>query len=437
MADTDKIIWFSTTETEPWKKMSYAPPKAESFSELVLSEEFDQVIDGFGACFNELCEIALRQLPDEQHEKVLDLLYSPGEDGLRLNFCRMPIGASDYAESWYSYDEADGDYEMEHFSIDRDRRYLLPMIRGAFERNGNIRLFASPWSPPTWMKYPKAYNFGTLVMDEKNLRAYALYFAKFAEAYRAEGIRIDAIHVQNEPFADQKFPSCRWTGEQFITFIGKYLGPLFEERGIDTDIFLGTVNSDEVKTYNDYVCALLLDPDASRYTAGIGLQWASKAIVPLIHESFPEVYTVQTENECGDGENTWEYAKYIYGLFRHYLTNGVRAYTYWNPVLASGGMSTWGWQQNSMITVENGTYRLNPEYYVMKHFSRFIRPGAQRLRLYGHPCSDSAAFRNPGGEIVLVTRNPFPHGHTVRVTAGCRDYAFDLPADSINTIVIE
>lgn len=436
MADTDKIIWFSTTETEPWKKMSYAPPKAESFSELVLSEEFDQVIDGFGACFNELCEIALRQLPDEMHEKVLDLLYSPGEDGLRLNFCRMPIGASDYAESWYSYDETDGDYGMEHFSIDRDRRYLLPMIRGAFERNGNIRLFASPWSPPTWMKYPKAYNFGTLVMEEENLRAYALYFARFVEAYRAEGIRIDAIHVQNEPFADQKFASCRWTGEQFITFIGKYLGPLFEERGIDTGIFLGTINSDEVSTYNDYVSALMLDPDAARYTAGIGLQWASKAIVPLIHESMPEVYTVQTENECGDGKNTWEYAKYVFGLFRHYLSNGVRAYTYWNPVLTSGGMSTWGWHQNSMITVENGEFRLNHEYYIMKHFSRFILPGARRIKLGGHLTSNSAAFRNPDGSTVLILQNPFSRPHTVRIGMNGNELSFEFPADSVNTLVI-
>ncbi len=430
-----QVKWFSSKENEFWKEIPYRTSETEEKTDLKATGVTDQILDGFGACFNELCEIALEQLSNEDHEKVLDLLFKPEEDGLRLNYCRMPIGASDFAERWYSYNETEGDYAMEHFSIDEDRKYLLPMIKAAFKRNGSIRLFASPWSPPTWMKFPRAYNFGTLKWNEENLKAYALYFAKFVEAYEREGIQIEAVHVQNEPFSDQKFPSCKWTGEQFIEFIGKYLGPLFKERGIKAKIFLGTLNSGIIESYNDYINALLHDPAASAYTAGLGLQWAGKGLAPLLHESWPEIYTIQSENECGDGGNSWHYAKYIFSLFRHYLTYGVRAYVYWNSVLPAGGMSTWGWKQNSMITVEEGHYRLNPEYYTMKHFSRYIKPGAVRLVLSGHWTSNSVAFRNTDGSVVLVTQNAFRKPQTVQFDLDGNTYSFELPADSINTFV--
>lgn len=429
------IKWFSTNGNESWKEIEYKASTDENKTNLTITEETDQVLDGFGACFNELGEIALEQLSDNDHEKVLDLLFKPDEDGLRLNYCRMPIGASDFAERWYSYNETEDDYEMEHFSIDGDRKYLLPYIKAAYKRNEKITLFASPWSPPTWMKFPKAYNFGTLKWEEKNLKAYALYFVKFIEAYQKEGIEIDSVHIQNEPFSDQKFPSCKWTGEQFIEFIGKYLGPLFKEKGIKTKIFLGTLNSGIIESYNDYINALLHDPEASAYTDGIGIQWAGKGLAPFIKESWPEVYAIQTENECGDGGNSWHFAKYVFSLLRHYLTYGVRAYVYWNAILSAGGMSTWGWKQNSMVTVDNGEYTLNPEYYVMKHFSRYIRPGAVRLVLSGHWTSNSVAFRNTDGSIVLVTQNPFKRPQTVQLKLDGKDYSIKLPADSINTFV--
>lgn len=429
------VKWILSKENDFWQEKEYKNSKAENATDLKTTGETDQTVDGFGACFNELCQIALEQLSEEDHKKVLDLLYSPEEDGLRFNYCRMPIGASDYAERWYSYNETEEDYEMEHFSIDEDRKFLLPMIKEAFKRNGAITLFASPWSPPTWMKFPKAYNYGTLKWNEKNLKAYALYFAKFVEAYEKEGITVDAIHVQNEPFSDQKFPSCRWTGEQFIEFIGKYLGPTFKERGIKAKIFLGTLNNANIESYNDYINAILHDPDASGYVDGIGLQWAGKGCAPMMHESWPEVYIIQTENECGDSGNSWHFSKYVYSLMRHYFTYGVRAYVYWNPVLVDGGMSTWGWKQNSMITVKDGKYILNPEFYIMKHFARFVNKGAVRLVLSGHWTSNSVAFKNPDGSIVLICQNPFKKDQTVNFNLDGEEYSLNLPADSINTFM--
>lgn len=440
------VKWYSTTEKAPFQ--------IQEFKQVIEADTFvkwngikDQVITGFGGCFNELGWVALADLTKDKADEVLDLLFDSTTDGLKFNFCRMPIGASDYATKWYSHNECEGDLEMEHFSIQRDYTYLLPYIKEAYKRLPSMKIFASPWSPPTWLKFPQAYNFGTLIWTPENLQAYALYFAKFVQAYEKEGIKIDQIHVQNEPMSSQKFPSCKWTGEQFAEFIGKYLGPCFEDNGINSEIWLGTLNGPEpnffdnnmTTGYNDYANLVLHNLEASKYVRGVGYQWAGKNAIQQTHESWPEIGLMQTENECGEGKNTWEYARYVFGLFRHYLTNGANAYVYWNMVLHEGGDSTWGWKQNSLVTILPGKneYVLNPEYYVMKHFSKFIKPGAVRLGLSGHFASNSVVVENPDGEIVFVTFNPFKESKTVELTVANQSYSFTLKADSINTMVIQ
>ncbi len=368
--------------------------------------------EGFGGCFNELSQIALLKLDEAKRTEVYDLLFAKDADGFKFDFCRLPIGASDYAEIWYSHNEVDEDYAMEHFSIARDQKYLLPYIKEAQKRNPEMRFFASPWSPPSWMKQPKAYNYGTLVQSERNLNAYALYLALFIEAYAKEGVVISQLHVQNEPVSSQKFPSCVWTGAEFANFIGNYLAPLFNERGIQTKIWLGTINAPETDArklttrVDDYANLVLHDETCYSVVEGVSYQWAGKYALALNRAAFPEKRYIQSENECGDGENTWAYAMYIFEMFHHYITNGVCAYTYWNMVLPPKGESTWGWTQNSMITVTD-SITLNPEYYVMKHFSHFVTLGAKRLVLQGHFCGNSVAFQNPDGEIVLICKNPF------------------------------
>ena len=202
-----------------------------------------QEMMGFGGCFNELGYEALSHLDSEDQEALLKELFLPSDEGANLNFCRLPMGANDYSKSWYSLNETPGDYGMKKFSIERDKNCLIPYIKRAMEYCPDLKLFASPWSPPTWMKNPPVYNWGKLIPTEENLQAYALYFALFVENYEREGIHIDQVHVQNEPVANQKFPSCMWTGAELRDFIKGYLGPTFEQRGLDTEIWLGTINA--------------------------------------------------------------------------------------------------------------------------------------------------------------------------------------------------
>ena len=437
-----RIHWRETTEAHQWRSRKVTE-LATAADTLELSGESAQTFEGFGGCFNELGWRALGHLSEDARAKVLDMLFAP-DDALKFTFCRMPIGASDYAEQWYSLNEVAGDYAMEHFSIACDQRFLLPYIKAALQRQPRLSLFASPWSPPTWMKFPCAYNHGTLVWERENLQSYALYFLKFVQAYAEEGIRIAQIHVQNEPMSDQKFPSCVWSGEQFREFIANYLGPLFAEHAPETEIWLGTLNGPENDQrslhtgYDQYANLVLSDPRAYGYVKGVSYQWAGKFAIQQTASSYPELRYMQSENECGDGTNSWEYARYIFNLFRHYLSNGVHSYIYWNMVLEPGGRSTWGWRQNALISIDpvSQSITCNPEFYVMKHFSHFVQPGAVRLGTRGHLTGNSVVFENPDGRLVAVVGNGLPHARRVTVKMRQQAFTVELAPYSFNTFVI-
>ena len=376
---------------------------------------------------------------DESEYKIIPIKLS-----LSFNFCRLPIGANDYSAEWYSHNELENDYSMKNFSIERDHKYLLPFIKEGLERRPDMKLFASPWCPPTWMKFPRAYSFGKMIWEKEILDAYALYFLKFIEAYKKEGIKIEQVHIQNEPMSTQKFPSCEWTGEQFREFIAEYIGPLFEKNKVDSEIWLGTLNGPETDQrqlytdYDNYANLVLSDSVARKYVKGVSYQWAGKNAVQRTHESWPEIKLMQSENECGDGTNTWQYAHYVFNLFRHYFANGVNSYIYWNMILEEGGLSTWGWNQNSLITVNSKTKEIvyNPEFYVMNHFSHFVKPGAVRIGTKGHFTGNSIAFENPDGKIVIIVSNGMKKERVITLKVEDKEISVGLKPYSFNTFVI-
>jgi glucosylceramidase len=426
--------WTATTPTALWQEKELAPSGADSDATLRITDDRAQQWRGFGGCFNELGWIALSRLDAAVRADILDELFAP-DGAMRFNYCRLPIGASDYGESWYSANEHDGDFAMERFSLERDERHLVPYIREALARRPDMTLFASPWSPPTWLKRPQACNFGTLVQEPAYLDAYALYLLKFVQSYRALGIDIASVFVQNEPDSDQKFPSCRWTGAQMRDFIRDYLGPLFARENEPCEIWAGTF---ERPDYDAWANVVLSDPAARAFVSGVGYQWAGRDAVQRTHQAWPDVPIIQTENECGRGDNPWAHAAHVFELLHHYIANGVVAYVYWNFLLAEGGHSTWGWSQNAMISVDMATTRLtrNPEYYVMKHFARFVEPGAAVLRVEGRWSADAVAFVNPDGTHICIVHNPFDEARPLALDTGAEILNLTLDADSYNTFVL-
>jgi len=423
----------TSTKENYWQKESETNTQ-ERGTVLTLGAE-QQSIRGFGCCFSELSALALNELLKEDKTQILDELFL--ENGCNFNYCRTPIGASDFATDFYSYNETDGDYAMENFSVERDEKLLLPLILEGVSRQKDMQMFASPWCPPLWLKTRKTFNNGVFEKTEENYRAYALYFKKYVQEYRKKGVKIIHVHPQNEPCSNQVFPSCVWTGSELAEFIGGYLGPALEDENVD--IFFGTINGPETDSryrwtqYSDYLGVAMQDEKARKYIKGVGYQWAGKYALAATRDDYPDLEIIQTESECGDGKNSWEQMLYIFSLMRQYFRFGASAYVYWNLALKKGQSSTWGWRQNSLVTVENGEYQFTPEFYMMKHFAHFVKRGAKYLTVQGEFSSNCCAFKNPDGQTVLVIANPYQFEKLITVLGK----SYLLKPLSVNTIIAE
>ncbi len=441
------VSWYFSNEQAQWQQKT--SERTDTPPSLALDGRTYQRMEGFGGCFNELGYRALSHLSAEDRAALFTELYAP--DHANVNLCRLPIGANDYAEDWYSLDETPGDFALEKFSIERDKRCLIPYIQEAQTYQPQMKLFASPWSPPTWMKSPPVYNWGKLVWTPENLSAYANYFAKFVLAYAEQGVHIDQIHVQNEPVANQKFPSCMWTGEELRVFIRDYIGPVLKRQCPETELWLGTINAPgcdynrlifdkwATEDYDYFANVVLSDERALAFISGVSYQWGGKIAIQRTFESWwPRVRLMQSENECGFGDNTWDYALYVWTMMKHYIGNGAESYLYWNPVLEPIGRSTWGDPQNAMVTVDPASKRftLNPDDYVMKSASAIVQRGAVRLGMTGVWAADTLAFQNPDGSLALSVFNPFCEVRSVALLHNGETLRFPLEPRSVNSILI-
>ena len=454
----NKVEWVATTEASHWefqKGLTTVPVSGKPDVEI-LSDKPLQTIEGFGACFNELGWTSLNSLGKADRESVIKELFEPGVGG-NFTICRMPVGANDFARDWYSYNETEGDFEMWNFNIANDLQTLVPFIKNAKQYNPALKIWASPWSPPSWMKWNKHYACAStgadtdkkfqnnldkskqgkegsnqFIQEDKYFKAYALYFSKFIKAYRDQEINISAVMPQNEFNSCQIFPSCTWTSAGLAKFIGSYLGPAMEKAKVQ--IMFGTMERPNVAL----VDTILNDPLAGKYINGIGFQWAGKEAIADAHRKYPDMNLYQSEQECGDGKNDWKYCSYAWTLMKHYLSNGANAYMYWNLSLGKDGFSRWGWRQNSLVSVDllKKTYTYNFEYYLLKHVSHFVKPGAKLLETKGAN-NNMLAFINPDKSIVVIVRNDEKIDKKVNLKIGETAINPLLKADSFNTFVVK
>ena len=452
-----KIEWISTTEASQWmsiKGLAALPAAGKSDVEILLDKPL-QTIEGFGACFNELGWTSLNSLGKSDRESILKELFAPGVGG-NFTICRMPVAANDFARDWYSYNETEGDFEMKNFSIANDMQTLVPFIKNAKQYNPALKIWASPWSPPSWMKWNKHYacsrtwpsmdirfqnGLDTLkqgkeganlfIQKEEYFEAYALYFSKFIKAYREQGIDIFAIMPQNEFNSCQLFPACTWTATGLAKFIGSYLGPAMDKENVQ--IMFGTMERPNIAL----VDTIINHPLAGKYIKGIGFQWAGKKAIADAHQKYPNMRLYQSEQECGDGKNDWAYCCYAWTLMKHYLDNGANAYMYWNLSLDKDGFSRWGWRQNSLVSVDllKKSFVYNFEYYLLKHVSHFVMPGARLINI-NDTTANILAFVNPDKSIVVVVRNDLKIDKKINLKIGKIAIRPLLKADSFNTFVV-
>ena len=441
----------ATTFTDHFKDLSStvraADPEAATLR-LDRSATAQEIL-GFGTAVSELSWSSLSALSETDRKAILDEMFSA--KGGYFTLIRTPIGASDFAHEFYSYAETPDDFELKHFSIEHDKRYLLPLLKEILKRDdGSFKVWGSPWCPPRWMK-----KFGTyaskpqlnptwpkndctpekqvhegedgFICDAAHFTAYANYFRKYVDAYRAEGVPLWMVMPQNEFNSDQVFPSCTWQAKSLATFVGKYLGPALEGSG--TDLYFGTMERPSL----EMACTILDDPDCRKYVKGAGFQWAGKAAIGPVHKKYPDLFLLQTEQECGDGRNDWKHARHAWELMRHYFANGASAYEYWNLSLEDNALSRWGWRQNSLVSVvpSQKSFTYNVEYAILKQASHYVKRGAKRLKTSD---GDHLAFVNPDGSVVVLMGNAGAAKRTT-VALGDKAWTVELPADSVSTLV--
>ncbi|NHO67330.1 glycoside hydrolase family 30 protein [Aestuariicella hydrocarbonica] len=454
---TSAIRWLSTSRTRPWTALHHAELGPNDSSDLfsydlqIQLNDPKQTMVGFGGAFSEKGWQGISSLPHDMQQEILRAIFSP-DTGANFNIARTPMGASDFALGWYSYDETPGDFLLENFSIENDRTSLIPYIRSAMQYQPDLKIWASPWSPPTWMKTNRHYAMAPawpgqpsngiqpdqlgsegndyFIQEKTYFEAYARYFRRYVEEYQKAGIPLCAVMPQNEFNSAQPFPSCCWTPEGLARFI-PYLGAEMDK--VNVDVLLGTLERD-----NPYlVDQILAVPQAERVIKGVGVQWAGRGALPFIAKRHPKLAIWGTEHECGTGANDWHYTHYAWDMIKTYLQHGASAYHYWNIALTTDPFSTWGWPQNSLVTIdpEARSYQFNHEYYLMKHFSQFISRGARFLPATSFlGFENQLAFQNPDKSIVLVIQNEMAEVLPVRVKIGDKILRADLPADTFNTL---
>jgi glucosylceramidase len=338
---------------------------------------------------------------------------------------------------------------MEKFSMARDEEMLIPYIKAAMRYRGDLKVWASAWSPPTWMKTNGEYEGGSMRDEGPVYAAYALYLAKFVEEYRARGIDLYMIVPQNEPGTLTGYPSCDWTSGQYLVFIRDYMGPLFRDRGVEAELWLGTINH---SFYEAHVGTVLSDPAAAAFVKGVGLQWDGLGQVDLVRADHPDLPIMQTETDCGNwpwltgfdpvrARNDFEYGAYTWRKFNSFISMGCSSYMLWNIVLDESGKNIdkkLPWPQNSAIVVDRASKAVTytPMFWATKHFSALVEPGA-RYAVTSGVYMDSLAFVNPDGRTVVELLNAEDFEQTVRVEVAGKVYSCLLPAKSFATLLVD
>jgi glucosylceramidase len=367
------------------------------------SDDILQTWEGLGGAVSELGAQALNRLPGRLRRKFFAAVFGPR--GANLSWIRLPVGASDFTLGAYSFSEAADDYDMARFSIERDRQCLIPYIRAAMDANPNLRVHASPWSPPGWMKKSGRMDgvADCELRDEPRvLKAYARYLRLFIQAYAGEGVRIDRLMVQNEMDSPAPFPSCRWTPELFVRFHLKHLKPEFEAHRIRTEVWAGTFRT--ISGLQAHAC--FRDAQFRAFVKGAAFQYSFPRPIADLRILHPGTRIMHTETVCHGGANTEVEAAGQFDDFLGYAEAGASVFTYWNTVLGENPASSWGWKQNSMCTANGAKQDLmfNPDYSVFRLLGANVKPGAVRVRSFSQLLS-TACFRNPDGRFCLLLRN--------------------------------
>ena len=410
-------------------------------SELVINidpKQKFQSMDGFGFTLTGGSAIVINRMEPSKRKALLSELFGTEGSNIGISYLRLSIGASDLSDHVFSYNdlaEGETDTAMLKFSLDPDRKDLIPVLKEILSINPDIKILGSPWSPPVWMKTNKNSKGGSLMPEYYD--AYAKYFIKYIQEMRAEGIRIDAITIQNEPLHPGNNPSLLMLASDQAAFIKKSLGPAFKAAGIDTKIILYDHNADRP----DYPISILNDPEAKKYVDGSAFHLYGGHIDSLskVHEAHPDKNLYFTEQWIGapgkfPEDLLWHIKTLIVGAPRNWSRNVLE----WNLAAdpkedphTEGGC----YQCLGAITVDGNAVLRNPAYYIIAHASKFVRPGSVRIHSNMLPNLPNVAFETPDKKTVLIIVNDGSADQKFSVRFEGRVFASSLKGGAAGTYV--
>lgn len=422
----------------PDAKFSRAAPAA-TVIDIDPAKRF-QEIQGFGASITDASAYLIQQrMKPAQRDKLMRELFGRNP-GLGMSFTRLTIGASDFSQSHYSFDDmpaGERDPELKRFSIDPHRATVLPTVKQALAINPQLKVMASPWSAPGWMKSSDSLIKGSLKPEAYD--AFARYLGRYVGAMQKEGVPIFALTLQNEPhFEPADYPGMRVDPSSRAAFIGGHLGPLLAREHPGTTVFDWDHNWDEPQSPT----AVLSDPAAARYVSGVAWHCyaGNVAVQAQVHARFPDKDTWFTE--CSGGRWAMDWAKNLMFFTRTLVIDTTRGWArgvlLWNLALdEKDGPHLGGCKDcRGVVTIDSRTGEVtrNVEYYALAHASRFVLPGAQRVQ-----SSEAAgelsnvAFRNRDGSLALVVANGAPQEQTFSVRMKGQSFRYTLPGMSVAT----
>lgn len=424
---------------------SHQPTEGE-ISVFVNPDKQFQTFIGIGGAFTDASAEVFSKLSPAKQEELINAYYSK-EQGIAYSLARTTIHSSDFGSESYTYIE-EGDKALATFDIAYDRKLRIPLIKRALAKAGELTIFASPWSPPAFMKDSNNMLRGGSLLPEY-FDSWATYYTKYIKAYEAEGVPIWGISIQNEPMATQRWESNIYTAEQERDFLKNHLGPIMHKEGLgDKKIIVWDHNRDLISHRANTIFG---DPEAAKYAWGIGFHWyetwaGGKTMHDNLHnvaESFPDKKLLFTE---GTNEN-FDPAKYQYWpnaeRYGHSMINdfnaGTVGWTDWNILLdETGGPNH---VQNfcfAPIHADTRTDELiyTPTYYYIGHFSKFIKPGAKRVSTTASRSHLLAtSFQNPEGDIATVVMNQSDMDIDYNFILGEQQIELKIPARAMQTIV--
>lgn len=397
-------------------KLAVQPLESE-ITVFVNPDKQYQTFIGIGGAITDASAEVFAKLSKDKQQELLNAYYDK-DKGIGYTLARTNIHSCDFSSGSYTY-VSDEDKNLTTFSIQHDKQFRIPLIRKAIETaGGNLLLFASPWSPPAFMKDNNNMLHGGKLLPEY-YQSWATYFTKFIKAYESEGIPVWGITVQNEPMATQKWESCIFTAEEERDFLKNFLGPTMVHEGLgDKKIIVWDHNRDLINHRADIIFS---DPEASKYAWGLGFHWYESWSggeemynnVKNVYESYPDKHLLFTEG-CAetfrpDGYQTWKNAERYGRSMINDFNNGTVGWTDWNILLDEKGGPNH--VENFCFApvhanAKTGELIYTPSYYYIGHFSKFIRPNAKRVSTASSRSQLlSTSFINADGKMVTIVMN--------------------------------